>query len=73
MILIDNCEKKLILSEDGFAISFEEYDRMQKGLMKTKHPNLIVEEPRNKWVKSFIKAERDKREIANLMETMGYF
>jgi hypothetical protein len=50
------------------TISFDEYGRMQKKLMGVRHPNLIAEEPQNEQVKNFIKGEKDRWALKNLME-----
>ena len=71
-MLISDIEKEITLTKDEeLAISFDEYNRMQQGLMKIKHPNLVIEGPDNKYVKNFIKAEEDKIRFINLMEALN--
>ena len=70
-IIINDCERDIVLHNE-LIVSFDEYARMQEALMKIRHPNLVIDEPRNKWVQSFIKSENDKHTLKNLMTTMGY-
>lgn len=71
-MLIDDVRKGINMGwDEELVISFDEYDKMQQGLMKIKHHNLVVEEPCNRHVKSFIKAEEDKARLANLMEALN--
>ena len=71
MIKINDCEREIVIS-NGLIISFDEYGRLREALMKIKHPNLIIDSPRNKWVQNFIKLEDDKHGLNNLMKAMGY-
>jgi len=70
-IIINDCEREIVISNE-LIISFDEYNRMREALMKIKHPNLIIEKPRNKWVQNFIKSENDKHSLRNLMISLGH-